>query len=199
MRLTNRQILWLKILLHLAAFLPLLWLIYATIQGKLSADPAKDIQHFTGLMALKLLLATLAVAPLARYARQPLLMHTRRMLGVWCFTWSTLHLMSYSVLELGISNFNLLGQELVTRPYLTIGIISWVILFALTLTSTQAAMKCLGARWQKLHNSVYLVLILVPIHFILSVKILSPQPLLYALAALILLALRYKKFYRWIG
>ncbi|MCS3433187.1 protein-methionine-sulfoxide reductase heme-binding subunit MsrQ [Klebsiella sp. BIGb0407] len=197
MRLTAKQIFWLKILLHLAAFLPLVWLIYATNQGALSADPAKDIQHFTGLMALKLLLATLAVTPLARYGKQPLLIRTRRLLGVWCFVWATLHLVSYSVLELGISNLNLLGSELVTRPYLTIGIICWLILLALTLTSTQAAMKRLGARWQKLHNCVYLVLILVPVHFIWSVKVLSPQPLLYALVALALLALRYKKFRSW--
>jgi len=197
MRLATKQIFWLKILLHLAAFLPLVWLVYATNQGALSADPAKDIQHFTGLMALKLLLATLVVTPLARYGKQPLLIRTRRLLGLWCFAWATLHLISYSVLELGISNLNLLGSELVTRPYLTIGIICWLILFALTLTSTQAAMKRLGSRWQKLHNTVYLVLILAPIHFIWSVKVLSPQPLLYALLALVLLALRYKKFRSW--
>lgn len=197
MRLGVKQIFWLKILLHLAAFLPLVWVVFATNQGALSADPAKDIQHFTGLMALKLLLATLVVTPLARYGKQPLLIRTRRLLGLWCFAWATLHLISYSVLELGISNLNLLGSELVTRPYLTIGIICWLILFALALTSTQAAMKRLGNRWQKLHNTVYLVLILAPVHFIWSVKILSPQPLLYALLALVLLALRYKKFRSW--
>lgn len=198
MRITVKQIFWLKILLHLAAFLPLMWLVYATSQGALSADPAKDIQHFTGLMALKLLLATLVVTPLARYGKQPLLIRTRRLLGLWCFAWATLHLISYSMLELGINNLNLLGRELVTRPYLTIGIVCWLILFALTLTSTQAAMKRLGSRWQKLHNMVYLVLILAPIHFIWSVKTLSPQPLLYALAAGVLLALRYKKFRHWL-
>lgn len=197
MRLAAKQIFWLKILLHLAAFLPLVWLVYAINQGALSADPAKDIQHFTGLMALKLLLATLVVTPLARFGKQPLLIRTRRLLGVWCFAWATLHLISYSVLELGINNLNLLGSELVTRPYLTIGIICWLILLALTLTSTQAAMKRLGPRWQKLHNAVYLVLILAPIHFIWSVKVLSPQPLLYALVALVLLAFRYKKFRTW--
>lgn len=195
MRLTAHQILWIKILLHLAAFLPLIWLIHATMQGTLSADPAKDIQHFTGLMALKLLLVTLVISPLARYARQPLLIRTRRLLGVWCFIWSTLHVMSYSVLELGIHNLSLLGQELITRPYLLLGMISWVILCTLALTSTQCGMKYLGRYWQKLHNSVYLVLVMVSVHFIWSVKILSPQPLLYALAALVLLAVRYKKFF----
>ncbi len=197
MRLTAKQITWLKVILHLAAFLPFIWLFYAASQGLFSADPAKDIQHFTGRMALKLLLATLLVTPLARYAKQPLLIRTRRLLGLWCFAWATLHLVSYSLLELGIDNLRLLGQELVTRPYLSLGIISWLVLLALAATSTQKAQRKLGSRWQKLHNFVYLVAILAPIHYLWSVKIISPQPLLYALGAFILLALRYKKFRQW--
>ncbi len=95
-------------------------------------------------MALKFLLATLLVSPLARYAKQPLLIRTRRLLGLWCFAWATLHLTSYALLELGINNLTLLGRELVTRPYLTLGIVSWLILLALALTSTQYAQRKLG-------------------------------------------------------
>ncbi|SNY75991.1 protein-methionine-sulfoxide reductase heme-binding subunit MsrQ [Enterobacter sp. CC120223-11] len=197
MRLTAKQITGLKVVLHLAAFLPLVWLFWAGSQGYFSADPAKDIQHFTGRMALKLLLATLLVSPLARYAKQPLLIRTRRLLGVWCFAWATLHLTSYALLELGINNLGLLGQEVVSRPYLTLGLVSWLILLALAATSFQKAQRKLGPRWQKLHNFVYLVAILAPIHYLWSVKILSPQPILYAVAALALLAWRYKKFRQW--
>lgn len=197
MRLTAKQITWLKVLLHLAGMLPFIWLFWAASQGLFSADPAKDIQHFTGRMALKFLLATLLVSPLARYAKQPLLIRTRRLLGLWCFAWATLHLTSYVLLELGINNLALLGRELVTRPYLTLGIVSWVVLLALALTSTQYAQRKLGRRWQLLHNFVYLVAILAPIHYLWSVKILSPQPVLYALAAVALLAWRYKKFRQW--
>ena len=160
MRLTAKQITWLKVLLHLAGLLPFIWLFWAASQGQFSADPAKDIQHFTGRMALKFLLATLLVSPLARYAKQPLLIRTRRLLGLWCFAWATLHLTSYALLELGINNLALLGSELVTRPYL--------------------------------------VAILAPIHYLWSVKILSPQPVIYALLALALLAWRYKKFRQWL-
>jgi len=196
-RLNVKQIVWLKVLLHLAAFLPLVWLFWAANQGYFSADPAKDIQHFTGRMALKLLLATLLVSPLARYAKQPLLIRTRRLLGLWCFAWASLHLTSYALLELGINNVALLGKELVSRPYLTLGIISWLILLALALTSPQAMQRKLGRNWQKLHNFVYLVAILAPIHYMWSVKTLSPQPLIYAALAAVLLALRYKKFRQW--
>ena len=125
MRFTVKQIVWLKVSLHLAGFLPLVWLFWAGHQGYFSADPAKDIQHFTGRMALKFLLATLLVSPLARYAKQPLLIRVRRLLGLWCFAWATLHLTSYTLLELGINNLALLGSEIITRPYLTLGMISW--------------------------------------------------------------------------
>ena len=113
MRLTAKQITWLKVALHLAGFLPLIWLFWAVNNGGFSADPAKDIQHFTGRMALKFLLAALLVSPLARYAKQPLLIRTRRLLGLWSFAWATLHLTSYALLEIGLDNLSLLGRELV--------------------------------------------------------------------------------------
>ncbi|RFT03385.1 protein-methionine-sulfoxide reductase heme-binding subunit MsrQ [Edwardsiella anguillarum] len=195
-RLSPAQITALKWLIWLAAGLPLLLLPLAASQGWLSADPAKDIQHMTGLMALKLLLATLLVSPLARLTRQSLLMRTRRLLGIWCFVWASLHLLSYLLLELG-GNVALLGSELLRRPYLTLGLVAWLILLALTLTSTRRAMSALGPRWQKLHNLVYLAAIIAPLHYLWSVKTLSPLPFFYALGALILLALRYQKIRQW--
>lgn len=197
-RLSLKQITGLKVLLHLAGFLPLLWLLLSIDQGWFSTDPAKDIQHFTGRMALKFLLASLAVTPLARYGKQPLLIRVRRLLGLWCFAWATLHLVSYSLLELGISNLGLLGSELISRPYLTLGIICWVILLLLAATSFQRAQRKLGKKWQTLHNAVYLVAILAPVHYLWSVKTLSPQPWIYALIAGILLAWRYKKLRKWL-
>ncbi|MFZ4213894.1 protein-methionine-sulfoxide reductase heme-binding subunit MsrQ [Pantoea endophytica] len=193
MRLSLRHITALKVVLHLAAFLPFVYLFMAASQGWLSADPAKDIQHFTGRMALKLLLATLLVSPLTRYLKQPLLIRTRRLLGVWCFAWASLHLTSYYLLELGYDHLRLLGSELVSRPYLLLGMISWIILCALAITSFQRMQRKLGPRWQTLHNGVYLVAILVPIHYIWSVKVLSPQPVIYAVLAIALLAWRYNK------
>uniref|UniRef100_A0A182STI9 3-dehydroquinate dehydratase n=1 Tax=Anopheles maculatus TaxID=74869 RepID=A0A182STI9_9DIPT len=95
-----------------------------------------------------------------------MLIRCRRMLGLWCFAWATLHLISYSTLELGLSNISLLGRELITRPYLTLGIVSWLFLLALAATSTLWAQRKLAAKWQKLHNFVYLVAILAPIHYL---------------------------------
>ncbi|RJT46395.1 protein-methionine-sulfoxide reductase heme-binding subunit MsrQ [Rahnella woolbedingensis] len=197
-RLSPANITWLKVIIYLCAILPFLWIILSINQGWFSADPAKDIQHFTGRMTLKFLLVTLLVTPVARYGKQPLLIRTRRLLGLWCFAWGTLHLLSYSFLELGINNIRLLGSELISRPYLTLGIICWVLLLALACTSTLWAQRKMGAKWQKLHNFIYLIAVLAPIHYLWSVKVLSPQPVIYALLAVILLAFRYKKFRQWL-
>ncbi|MBU9811713.1 protein-methionine-sulfoxide reductase heme-binding subunit MsrQ [Rahnella sp. C60] len=197
-RLSPASITGLKVIIYLAAILPFLWLLLSINQGWFSADPAKDIQHFTGRMTLKFLLVTLLVTPVARYGKQPLLIRTRRLLGLWCFAWGTLHLLSYSFLELGINNIRLLGSELISRPYLTLGIICWILLLALACTSTLWAQRKMGAGWQKLHNLIYLIAILAPIHYLWSVKVLSPQPIIYATLAAILLALRYKKFRQWL-
>ncbi|PKE32430.1 protein-methionine-sulfoxide reductase heme-binding subunit MsrQ [Rahnella sp. AA] len=197
-RLNPANITWLKVVIYLAAILPFFWLVLSVDQGWFSADPAKDIQHFTGRMTLKFLLVTLLVTPVARYGKQPLLIRTRRLLGLWCFAWGTLHLLSYSFLELGINNVRLLGSELISRPYLTLGIICWILLLALACTSTLWAQRKMGASWQKLHNFIYLIAILAPIHYLWSVKVLSPQPIIYATLAVILLAFRYKKFRQWL-
>lgn len=197
MRLTPKNIKWLKLGLHLLAFIPFLWLILSINQGWLSADAAKDIQHYTGRMALKLLLATLLVSPLARWLHMPILIRCRRLLGLWCFAWASLHLISYGVLELGL-DMSLLFGELIKRNYLILGIISWIILLVLTVTSTQNLQRKLGSNWQRIHNFIYLVAILAPLHGLLSTKVLSLQIVIYALISALLLAVRYKKFTQWI-
>lgn len=197
-RLSPANITGLKVIIYLCAILPFFWIVLSINQGGFSADPAKDIQHFTGRMTLKFLLVTLLVTPVAHYGKQPLLIRTRRLLGLWCFAWGTLHLLSYSFLELGINNIRLLGSELISRPYLTLGIICWILLLALACTSTVWAQRKMGSTWQKLHNFIYLIAILAPIHYLWSVKVLSPQPVIYAILAVILLAFRYKKFRQWL-
>lgn len=74
-----------KTLFHLLALLPFIYLLLSVRAGGFSADPAKDIQHFTGLIALKLLMLTLLISPLSRLLKLPLLMRCRRLCGLWCF------------------------------------------------------------------------------------------------------------------
>lgn len=197
MRLTANRINGLKIILHLLAIVPLIWLISAVNFNWLSADPAKDIQHFTGDMALRFLLGTLTVTPLAHYLHQPALIRCRRLLGLWTFAWATLHMLSYLAFELGW-DFSLLYNELTSRTYLILGIISWIILLALAITSPKIAQRQLAAYWQKIHNFIYLVAILAPLHAFLSTKSIAADISIYTLLALFLLFLRHKKFNNWL-
>ena len=149
-------------------------------------------------MALKFLLATLLVSPLARYAKQPLLIRTRRLLGLWCFAWATLHLTSYTLLELGIQQSGAAGLGVSQQTLPDFGFYQLVdFAGAGRHLNTSAAEKTGSpmANFAQLRlsggnpcpHSTYLW----------SVKILSPQPVIYAVLAALLLAWRYKKFRQW--
>lgn len=172
-----------------------LFLLYSTFSYQFGADPLEGITHFTGMAAINTLFLTLMISPFIRFTGQRLLIKCRRLLGLYCFFWATLHMLTYFALDLGF-NFSLLGEEIIHRPYLTLGAISWFILFALALTSTKKVQRLMGKKWQSLHNSVYLALFLTPIHFYWSVKSEIIEPLLYLFFALILLSLRWKALKR---
>lgn len=89
-----------------------------------------------------------------------------------------------------MGNLSLLGEEIARRPYLTLGMISWVLLCLMAVTSLSILRKRLGKRWQILHNSLYVLAFLIPIHYLWSVKALSLQPCLWLACGLILCLLR---------
>ena len=189
--LSVRQMLWLKAIIHVISLAFAGQLVYLTLTGGFGADPVQGISHFTGKAAINTLLLTLCVSPLSKWLKLGTLMRLRRLLGLYCFFWATLHLASYVALDLGFS-WGLLADEITSRPYLTIGAVSWMILFTLAVTSTQRIQRAMGKYWQKLHNWVYLAALLTPIHYIWSVKSGLFEPALYIGVSAILLALRYK-------
>ncbi|WP_394209728.1 protein-methionine-sulfoxide reductase heme-binding subunit MsrQ [Enterovibrio calviensis] len=195
MPLTAKRIVWVKALIHVVSLTFAANMAWLVLNNKFGADPVDGITHYTGLAALNTLIITMLVSPIAKYARQGLLIRCRRVLGLYSFFWATLHLLTYLALDLTF-DFSLLGTEILSRPYLTVGAFCWVILFALTVTSTSRIQRKMGVKWQKLHNSVYLVLILAPIHFYWSSKSELLEPSLYFLLGVSLLAIRWKTLKR---
>ncbi|MEZ8140382.1 sulfoxide reductase heme-binding subunit YedZ [Enterovibrio norvegicus FF-33] len=195
MPLTAKRIVWVKALIHVVSLTFAANMVWLVLNNKFGADPVDGITHYTGLAALNTLIITMLVSPIAKYARQGLLIRCRRVLGLYSFFWATLHLLTYLALDLTF-DFSLLGTEILSRPYLTVGAFCWVILFALTVTSTSRIQRKMGVKWQKLHNSVYLVLILAPIHFYWSSKSELLEPSLYFLLGVSLLAIRWKTLKR---
>lgn len=192
MKITMKHIWWVKLFIHgvnVAFFADLIW---STFSYKFGADPLDGITHFTGIAALNALFITLAISPIAQICKQGFLIKCRRVIGLYSFFWATLHVFTYFSLNLGF-NFSLLGEEIIDRPYLALGAISWLILFSLAITSTSKIQRKLGKQWQRLHNTVYLAVILASIHFYWSVKSEIIEPLIYIFCALILLAIRWKR------
>lgn len=188
----------LQVIVHLGAAAPLLWLYFAINRGLLGGDPVEALIHFLGMGALRLLMLTLLVSPLASGLSFGLLNRLRRPLGLWCFTWASLHFFTWLALELAF-DWSLIGSELVERTYILVGFAAWLLLLALAVTSIPKLMRSMGKNWKKLHGLVYLIVLLGCWHFWWSQKSGWIEPAVYLAGALILLWLRRRKVVHWCG
>lgn len=177
---------------HLLAWLPLLiWLRRIQLE-QLGPDPIADLTHASGDWALRFLLASLAMTPLRRLLGQAWPLLYRRMLGLYCFGYACLHLLVYLWLDLGAYWAQII-DDVVKRPFMTVGFAAWLILLPLAATSTRAAMRRLGRRWGQLHRGVYAAAVLAVLHFFWLVKSDLREPLVYAALLALLLALRWRR------
>lgn len=188
MRLTNKHLFLVKAFMHWAALAPIVFLVLAVFYDEAGGDPVQYIIHYTGMGALNTLVLMLLISPVAKRFKQGALIQTRRLVGLYVFAYATLHLAAFISLDL-LFEWSLFFTETVKRPYILVGMLAYILLFALAITSINAVKRKMGKRWQQLHNSVYLVALLVPLHFIWSVKSEVIEPSIYiALTALLLWA-----------
>jgi sulfoxide reductase heme-binding subunit YedZ len=168
--------------------LPPLWFLWLGLTGGLGVEPIKELEHRLGLLALQMMIATLAVTPLRRFTGVSLI-RFRRALGLLTFYYIVCHLLVWLILDVG-----LLGQiwaDIVKRPYITVGMAAFVLLVPLAATSSNRAIRWLGPqRWRRLHQLSYLAAILGAVHFVMLTKGFQIEPLAYLGAILLLLALR---------
>ena len=189
---TRAKVLLLKLIIHVGALLPLLNLYWLAFGDELGADPVEAVIHFTGIGALNLLLITLTVTPLAKITKQGYLLQTRRVLGLYAFTYALFHLINFLSFEVQFDGA-LFISEVIKRPYITVGMAAFLLLTALAVTSVNKLKRKMGKSWQRLHNASYLIVLLVVVHFYWSVKSELTSPLFYFAMALVLLLFRYKK------
>jgi sulfoxide reductase heme-binding subunit YedZ len=180
-----------KAVLFLLAAMPAVWLGVDALRGNLTADPIEEITHRTGWWAITLLMVTLAVTPIRRLTGWNQAVRLRRMLGLFAFFYVALHLLTYVVLDLFFA-FDILLEDVVERPYITVGFAAFLILLALAVTSTRGWIRRLGRRWQRLHRLVYVAALLGVIHFYWQVKADTREPLVYAGILALLLAARLR-------
>ena len=158
------------------------------IRDGLGANPVETITHSTGIWALRLLVASLAVTPLRRLGLAALA-PARRVLGLGAFGWASAHFATYLTLDLGF-DFGFLGEDVLERPYITVGFAALALLSVLAVTSTRGWQKRLGRRWTLLHRGVYPAAVLAALHFLWLVKADLREPALYAGSIALLLGMR---------
>lgn len=167
---------------------PLFWL-YQAWTDVLGPDPGKVLVDRLGLGTLVLLLITLSMTPLQKFTGWAGWIAVRRQLGLWCFAYVVLHLSAYLAFILGFDGAQL-GVELRKRPYIIVGVLGFLCLLVLAMTSNRYSQRRLGVHWKKLHRLVYVVLVLGLLHMLWIVRADLREWAIYAAVGALLLVLR---------
>ena len=172
-----------------AALVPAAALVYGAFTDNLTANPIEYITHTTGTTALTFLIITLTVTPLRRLTGRNEIIRLRRMLGLFAFFYACLHLSTWFVLD-WFFDVASMAADVLERPFITVGMLTFLLLLPLAVTSTAGMIRRLGKRWQQLHRLVYVAAITAIVHFWWVVKADFREPRLWALALSVLLGFR---------
>ena len=172
-----------------ASLVPAAALLYGAFAGRLGPNPVDYITDTTGKTALTFLVFTLAITPLRRITLRNELIRLRRMLGLFAFFYACLHLSTWVVID-WFFDFPSMASDVVERPFITVGMATFLLLVPLAATSTAGMIRRLGRRWQQLHRLVYVAAATAVIHFWWVVKADFREPRLWALALSVLFGFR---------
>lgn len=192
----KKQIQLIKMAVFLLTLVPLMRLIYLGIQDNLSANPIEFIERSTGFWALFILLATLSLTPIRLLTKRVWQIQLRRMLGLFMFFYTCLHIASYFWLDFSFDWASII-KDIAKHPRILVGFTAFVLTIPLALTSNSVMIKHLGRRWKQLHQLVYVIAILGVVHFWWLVKKDIREPLLYGVILMVLLGVRV--YYKYIN
>jgi sulfoxide reductase heme-binding subunit YedZ len=180
---------WSKPVVHLLCLLPFTSLVWAGFNDGLGANPVEKLTHETGDWTLRFLLITLSLTPLRQWTGQASWIRFRRMLGLYTFFYVSCHFLIWFVADHSLDPGSMI-EDIVKRPYITLGFSAFLLMIPLAITSNQAMIRRLGRKWKTLHRLVYLIILLGVLHFLWLVKADYLEPGIYAIIAMILLVHR---------
>ena len=178
-----------KPMIFFLALIPFIWLLLKVFQNDLGPDPAQALSIETGEWALRFLLLTLAITPFRQIFRVAEIARLRRMIGLFAFFYASIHFLSWMAFILGF-RWLAIAEELVERPYITVGFLAYVILFLLGVTSTNSMVRRLGKNWKRLHKFVYAASILAIVHLLWILRTDVTEAVIYGVLLVILLGYR---------
>ena len=179
----------LKRTVFLLALVPFFLLLIRVQQNNLGPDPAQELSIETGEWALRFLLITLALTPLAQLTGEIRFVRQRRMLGLFALFYASVHFLSWMAFILGF-RWMAIAEELFERPYITIGFAAYLIILALGVTSPRAMVRRLGKNWKRLHKLIYLAAVLALIHLLWILRTDIQEVVLYGGILAVLLGYR---------
>ena len=171
------------------ALVPLGWLAFTLWTGRTGPNPAEDIILTTGIWALRFLLITLAITPVRRLTGLNPVIQYRRMLGLFAFFYSCVHLFSYMLFD-RLFQIGEILTDIADRPFIMAGMTALALMIPLAVTSTKGWIRRLGRRWQTLHRIVYFSAAAACLHFAWKVKVVVGEPVYYAAILAMLLGFR---------
>jgi sulfoxide reductase heme-binding subunit YedZ len=180
-----------KLLVWPLCLTPFALLVYRAFTGGLGANPVETITLQTGFWSLTLLMVTLAITPLRRITGWNQLVQFRRLFGLFAFFYVTLHFLTYITFD-HMFDLASIGEDILERPYITVGFTAFVLLIPLALTSTKGWIRRLGRRWQLLHRLIYFSASFAVLHFFWKKASKSDvrEPLIFAAILAVLLLSR---------
>lgn len=179
-----------KTLLFIVCLLPLIYLVWGLLTDNLGANPVETLTRSSGLWALRFLLITLLVSPIRWYTGLTAIVKYRRMLGLYAFFYASVHMLLYLGLD-QLFDIQDIWKDILKRPFITVGFISFILLLPLVMTSTNKMMKRLGGkRWKRLHRLTYVIATLSCVHFLMLVKADIREPIIYMILLSFLFSIR---------
>jgi sulfoxide reductase heme-binding subunit YedZ len=179
-----------KTLLFINALVPLALMLWDVYHKRVGANPLEFVTRTTGMLTLVFLILTLAVTPVRMIIRLNWLIKFRRMFGLFAFFYGFLHLLTYLWFD-RYFNLRSVPGDVVSRPFIAIGMTAFILMVPLAITSTNKMVKRLGGkRWNRLHKLIYGAGIAGVVHFWMLVKSDTRLPVTFAFVLLLLLAFR---------
>lgn len=190
---------YLRVLVHVGVWGPLVWLAWRAWNDELGVEPVVTLNNVTGRTAMILLLLCLSATPLYIIFNFRQAIKVRRALGLYAFLYAGLHFINFIALDYAFDLQFILEDGILQKPYIFVGLTALIFLVALAITSTKGWMKRLKKNWTRLHWLIYPIGILVIIHFLWQAKAAERfEPLIYGMVLSVLLLVRVPPIRQWL-